>query len=599
MARKQLWYRTLGESSVVLGVIVAAGCSTPFSERATTELRQSVIDSSERELRHAAREPAPRDLQRVPSELAIPQERMAELEAMAGFRSYPPTVELSGRDLLGEPHDVGGAVRVSLQQAIASAVSNNLSLQVARLDPAIRQAQVVQAQATFDWVFFADFEWDLTDRPSVVPVINGVPIGAAAQTNQTVAYSTGIRKPLTSGGQFTATQGQTYVDQTGTVTSFEPDPSNAVFASFRYDQPLLRGFGSDVALSEIRLAQNLERDAVEALRTTLLDVINQTEGAYWELVRARHALQIQQRLLQRGIVTRDVLESRLGVDARPAEFSDAVARVEQRRASVIRAENRIRQASDQLKQLMNDPELNVGSEVLLAPIDEPIEQPIRFSLLESLNAALAMRPELQRAILAIDSASIRQVVARNTRLPLLNFSVEAMLLGLSDDVGDAYEDVAESRFLNWLMSLAFEQPLGNRAAEANYRARQLERLGATIRYREAVQQVVLEVKATLRNIDTNYRLIEQTRTGRITAAENLRTLQVLEETIASLSPDFLDLKFRRQDALAVAELEELQALVDYNTSLADLSRATGEALERNGIRFIVPDAGDFVGPDDR
>jgi outer membrane protein TolC len=598
MARKQAWYRAMGMPSVALSVIIV-GCSTPFSERATEELRQSVIDSSERELRHAAREPGPRDLQRVPSDLSLAPERMAELEKMAGLRSYPSDVEMTGHDLFGGSHELGTGVRVSLQQAIASAVGNNLTLQAARLDPAIRQAQVVAAQATFDWVFFADFEWNITDRPSVVPVINGVPVGAAAQTNQSVAYTTGIRKPLTSGGQFTASQGQTYLDQTERVTSFSPDPSNAAFASFRYDQPLLRGFGSDVALSEIRLALNVERDAIEALRTTLLDVINETEGAYWELVRARHSLQIQQRLLQRGIETRDVLESRLGVDARPAEFSDAVARVEQRRANVIRAENAIRQASDRLKQLMNDPELNVGSEVLLAPIDDPIEAPIRFSLLESMSAALAMRPELQRSILAIDSASIRQVVARNMRLPLLNFSVEAMLLGLSDDIGEAYEDVAESRFLNWLMSLAFEQPLGNRAAEANYRQRQLERLGATIRYREAVQQVVLEVKATLRNIDTNYRLIEQTRSARLAAAENLRTLLVLEETIASLSPDFLDLKFRRQDALAVAELEELRALVDYNTSLADLSRATGEALERNGIRFIVPDAGDFIGPDDR
>ena len=593
MTRKQLWYRASVASSASLAALVV-GCSTPFSERATGELRQSVIDSSERELRVAESDPSERSLQRVPTELSFPPERLAELETMAGPSSYPTTVTLTGDDLLGQTHETGNAIRVSLEQAIGSAVANNLALQIARLDPAIREAQVVQAQAAFDWVFFADFEWNVTDQPSTVPVINGVPVGAAARTRQSVAYSTGIRKPLTSGGQFTASQGQTYIDETAQGTTFSPDPSNSAFASFRYDQPLLRGFGSDVALSQIRLSENIERDAIEALRTTLLDVVNETEGAYWELVRARHSLQIQQRLLERGIQTRNVLESRLGVDARPAEYSDAVARVEQRRALVIRAENSIRQASDRLKQLMNDPELNVGTEVLLAPIDEPIEQPIRFSLLEALNAALAKRPELQRAILSIDNASIRQVVARNSRLPLLNFSVEALLLGLSDDVGDAYEDVAEAKFLNWLMSLAFEQPIGNRAAEANYRQRQLERLGATIQYREVVQQLVLEVKATLRNVGTNYRLIEQTRSARLAAAENLRTLLVLEETIASLSPEFLNLKFQRQDSLALAEIEELQALVDYNTSLADLSRATGEALERNGIRFIVPDAGEFL-----
>ena len=71
-------------------------------------------------------------------------------------------------------------------------------------------------------------------------------------------------------------------------------------------------------------------------------------------------------------------------------------------------------------------------------------------------------------------------------------------------------------------------------------------------------------------------------------------LNVLEETIASLTPDFLDLKLRRQEALASAEIDELDSLINYNTAIADLHRSTGTALDRNQIRFVVPDAGDYL-----
>ena len=125
------------------------------------------------------------------------------------------------------------------------------------------------------------------------------------------------------------------------------------------------------------------------------------------------------------------------------------------------------------------------------------------------------------------------------------------------------------------------------------RQRQLERMRSVIDYRSAVQSSVLRVKNALREVQTQYALIGQTRVSRIAAAENLRTLLVLEKTIASLSPDFLDLKFRRQEALAAAEVEEILALTNYNIAIAELSSATGRALERNRIRFVVPEGGTY------
>lgn len=507
---------------------------------------------------------------------------------MAGPGAYS-TADLPelGPDLLGGPTR---AFSINLEQAVARAVEQNLNVQSARLGPAISRQQVAAAEAAFDWVLFADLSWQKLDQPQAVPVINGIPIGSGVSKSDNLAYETGLRKPLTTGGAFTVSQGQGYRENDSPGVALFPDPAQSPYVALQLDQPLLRGFGADVTLAEVRLARNLERDTIYQLKESLLATTTEAERAFWSLELARQGLLIQQRLLERGIETRDILASRRVFDVRPAEYADAVATVERRRAEVIRAINALRSASDQLKAIVNDPELTAGGEALLVPADAPVDEAITFSLLDALTAAIDNRPELQRALLSIQDASIRREVADSLRLPLLDLTAQARFQGLSDDLGEGYEDIAESQFVDLIAGIRFEQPIGHRQGEARYRQRQLELMRASVEYRAAVQRIVLEVKRALRNVETNYKLIEQTRTARLAATENVRTLAVLERTTQALSPDFLDLKFRRQEALAAAELEEARALVDYQVALAELVAATGTALERNGISFVVPDA---------
>lgn len=619
MNQSARWYAKNPVVALLLaGVVVALGaCASPFEQRASENLRASVLDAAERELRPLDDAPEQRTLTRRASELSFDPEIEEELLRMAGPQTYreidavmagdikedltqqqideivaeEPMLIRSGEDLLGRETRL---FRLNLQRAIAAAVDNNLNVQSARISPAIGSADVIAAEAVFDWVFFANFNWDRTDEPNFVPVIGGIPVGTPAAVQDSVGYDTGIRRVLTSGGTLSISQGQQYRDSKTSGTQFNPDPGNRAFLSIDYTQPLLRGFGSDVALAEVRLARNSERRAVHELEQSLIETVTNVERAYWNLFFAQRSLQVQRRLLMRGIATRNVLRSRLEFDVRPAEFSDAVATVEQRRGLVIEAFNDVRQASDTLKALINDPELTVADETVLLAIDDPVSEPLTYSLLDAVSTGLDRRPEVRQALLSIDDASIRQTVASNARLPQLDLGFNATFQGLDEGVDDAYEDVGESRFVNWLLSLAFEQPIGNRAAEAGYRRSQLVRLQASVGYRSVVQQVVLQVKTALRDISTNYRLIEQRRTSRLAATENLRTLLVQERTIQSLTPDFLDLKFSRQELLAQAELDELRSLVEYNIALADYHAATGTALSRNRIRLVVPNADDAL-----
>lgn len=588
-------YRLLARTLLapLASLAFVGGCTPTFPD--AEPLRTSIRLDAEQALADASTNPEARTLQRTNRlrELGFSDQRLDELNRMGGPRAYDDqALGDLGTDLLGRASDTAPApLAISLRRAVNAAVDHNLDLQSARLTPAIAQADVVAADAAFDWVFFADFSWNGTDEPSRVPVVNGIPVGGGGSVNQSVAYNTGLRKQLVTGGEFSISQGQTYFDDSSPTTDFAPDPSNSANLTVGYNQPLLRNFGADTTLAQVRIARNAERNAVQSVRQSVIDTITETERAYWNLVLAERSYRILRRSLDRGIETRDRIEARLKVDARPAEFSDAQATVERRRSDLIRAANTLRRASDRLKVLMNDPNLPVGSEVVLVPLDLPVEEPLTYSLFDSLDLALRNRPDLAQALLSIDDASIRQQLAKNQTLPRLDFSIRGVAQGLDTGVDNAYDQIGDTDFVNWALGLNFEQAIGNRAAEASLRSAQLQRLQSVIAYERVRQNAVDQVVASLRSVVEQYQLIEQTRVERLASAENLRTLLALEKTIATLDANFLNLKLTRQDNLARAELSELQATIDYNIAIAELYRATGEAPERNRVEVVVPDPG--------
>jgi outer membrane protein len=290
-----------------------------------------------------------------------------------------------------------------------------------------------------------------------------------------------------------------------------------------------------------------------------------------------------------GVQVRDVLAKRRDFDASLADYSDAVATVEQRRATVIRAQRAVRAASDRLKQLINDPEMSLAGETIHLPTNELLDQPITYNLRESLLTAIDNRPEITRAGLFIADSDIRIALADNNRLPTLDLNAQAAFLGLDDSASGSYGEVGDLDFIDYVLGLAFQYPLGNRAADAGYRRTRLERSAAILNYQQAVQNVILDVKTALRNVISNYELIGATRSFRIAQAENLRALLVEEDTLASLTPEFLNLKFQRQEGLAIARRQEIEAIAAFDKAVSSLYRAMGIGLSMKNIKVEVSD----------
>ena len=563
-----------------------------------------MIRAIEVEIEHAKAHPEPltMDTNLDLTKLEIREDHLEQIENEFSTNGYleelrnaspdaqDPIAALVGEDLMGQPTKLIG---LTLEQAIAASAKNNLDVEIASFVPAISQSLLTQAQAQFDWLFFATAQY----QDSIIPQPGFAFAGPAAITQnitQAGDASAGVSRLLTTGGTIQITNAINYTNIESSFFGGTPVPNPANTSNIVLDvtQPLMQGFGRDTNLAEVHLARNAERSSVAALKSSLINASAETERAYWTLVLRYKELVIKSKLLERGIKVRDDIKARRVQDARQAQVADAVARVERRRSDLLIARTNLRNASDQLKLLMNDPALPVGSEALIVPRDDAISEPISYSLLDAITTGITSRPEMEIALLTIDDTTIRQQVAKNLRKPKLDITAQARLLGLNDSFQDAYTDAQSNRFIDdWLLGIRYEVPIGNRLNEAGYRKARLERMQAVVSYRQSAQTVVSEIKLALNAIVTNNALIEQTALSRVAQGEALRALIVEKElTNNGYSVERLNLELNQQESLANAEITEATALINYNTAIVDLYKAMGTSLERARIDFVVPDA---------
>jgi len=568
-------------------LLLASGCASPLSEPSDASQR-ALVDQLIRELREARdSDIGVQPFDRSPLEIDIDDRFMGDVRRIAGVPSYRGIPDEFGPDLLGQPQ----ATRpIDLQSTIRAAVEHNYALQFARLDPVVAEAGVVRAEAAFDWSLFASASYSDSETEQ----ISTSAFTPARDEREVIDASLGLRRQTALGGTLTVRQDFRYTDigteETGGI-SFTPNPSWQSTLTVRAEQPLLRGFGTDVAREGLLLARNAERDSLANLKASAINTVLETETAYWELYRARQNLKIVQRLLDRGEETQRQIRIRQEVDADPAEVADADARVQERRQTVIQSQTNVREVNDRLKIAMSDPRFPIAGEVLLLPADDPVDQAIEYGLYDAYQSALRRRPEVYQALLSLDNTAIRRRVAENGLLPQLDLTAQLSLNDLDDDFESALRDSYGLSRQSWLLGLDFELPIGNRAAEATRNERRVQQYQATIAYQNTVQGVIAEVRTSLRRAREAYERIGQAVSNRLAAANRLRVLDIQRETIAVNTPERLNLEFQAQERLAAAEQAEVGALVDYMVAIANLHAAMGTALERNGIRFILPDSG--------
>lgn len=503
----------------------------------------------------------------------------ADLEA--SVPSFPmtdtsPISAVEVRALIPDPNQVGNTdlpqrkqVYLSLEEAIRRTLRHSLQILVEGYNPAIKEAEVVEAESIFDAVFFLQAGYNNQDSASYSPYTNN-----AAQT-ETYSVNGGIRQLLPTGAmvQISSQLSQTFTDPYSSGI-FTPTWNCSQIAELR--QPLLRNFGLDVNRAQINIKKNDRKIGLYTFSRKVRQTLYDVNQRYWELVGRRRDLVISRELLEQTKQTLETLDKRRDIDALQVQIARTKALLGTREADFIRAVNAIGDAEDQLKNVINDPDLNLAQDIEIVPSDEPVVFPIVTDRLAEIQTAINYRPELQEARLTIENARIAVGVARNQLLPKLDALFRINFDGAEDDYGDALGRSLQGQYISYFVGIDFEVPIGNRKAEAVYRKGTLQLSQSLAALRRVIEEIILDVNVSVRQLRVS---AEQVRPSRESVEAARANIDALNARVESFDPPFLDTRLSAQETLANSRRALLQALVNYNIALANMERAKGTILK--------------------
>ncbi|MFQ5992370.1 MAG: TolC family protein, partial [Nitrospiraceae bacterium] len=450
----------------------------------------------------------------------------------------------------------------------------------------IRLTDIIFEQAKFDPTFEFTGRYDRNVRPLNRPILGFSTTSFQTEPEtfdeNTESLNAGLTQKLITGGDYDL-KFDILRNSVAGQTQFLFNPAYSPTLTLNISQPLLRDFGPSVNQTQIQIARNNAKVEDHVFFGQVLTVISTVEQAYWELVFANEGLKVAQAALRaaKELEKTNRAKAKAGlmaiVDVLQAEAAVA-SRVEQ----VIIAEKAIRDQQDQLRQLLNPSEQDMRQEVEVIPLDKPVQTLQAISLQETIDTAMERRPEVLQAHKNIDTSKLNARFAKNQLLPSLTIQGTGGLIGLGGTAtADSIDRTVSGDFYNLGAGLVLSYPLGNRSAWSQYNKRQLEARNAKVSLQSARQQVIIDVKEAVRRVQTDFKRIETTRSARILSEKQLQAEQ--ERLNVGLSTTRFVLEFQRD--LAIAQRNELRAVVDYNQSLANLARSQGITLEQYRIEL--------------
>ncbi|MCZ6445251.1 MAG: TolC family protein, partial [Planctomycetota bacterium] len=465
------------------------------------------------------------------------------------------------------PHQV----RLTLADCLRRALAGNYQVRIDGFAPAISTAQVVQAEAAFDTAFFANVSRDNRDTPTPSSLVSG--------DRDTTIVSGGIRKLLATGAAVTLSSTLNRTDAPGFAFNLL-NPSWAVDFQAELVQPLLRGFGIDFNRAQINISKNQRKIDEQGFRASVINILVTTEQAYWALVGARRDVVISAVLLAQANLTYRQIEARIDYDAYQTLLYQSDSSVKAREFEFIDVKNRVRNAEDQLLNLMNDGEFPLSANMEIIPSDGPTTVQIVRDRFHEVETALKNRPEILQTRHAVDTTRLQLGIAKNQALPQLDVTYRMTIQGLGGSADRAFDQMTSANFINHFVGLTFLWNFGERAERAGIRIAALQQSQAVLAYKRALDDIITDCKVALRNLNTNYEQLRPSYQGVIAASENLRSLEERQER---KSPAELNIILQAQTSLATARRALLTSVINYNIGIVDVERAKGTLTEYDNV----------------
>jgi outer membrane protein TolC len=387
-----------------------------------------------------------------------------------------------------------------------------------------------------------------------------------------------------------------------TVQAFSPQYDTSFFLEAKV--PLARGLIWNQEWTNVKVAGLAYSSSLEGFRTSLMDLVQITVDAYWNLIASRDQVFVAQKSLEtaRALLEQTKTQYEVGVVSR-VEVVESEAGVADRELQVIRSANVYRNSQDQIVNFVLGTELSGISDLHFSPTDDPAAfEPRTVNISRAVDRAFRNRPELQQVGLEIDQGEVNVKFAKNQRLPQLDAEFRYGYVGKAGDpnislnpafgsppntssFADAHNDFFKSEGAdNFRVMGRFSIPFPNTTARKRVVRNELELRRARTRETRLEQSIILEIRIAARTLLASFQAIEASERRRLAAAEQLRAERIRLEHGESTPFEVL----QRESDLVEAESEKIEALQVYRSSEVALERSQGTILDFHNV--VLDDA---------
>src|SRR6266576_2793159 len=503
----------------------------------------------------------------------------------------PPLAPLQGL----QDHASNGKLVLSLDDTIRLALANNTDIRLDHSQIDLAQNNLGRTHSPFDPVATSSFA-DTRAKSLTTSTLQGASIlSALTQTTQL-----GYKQTFLTG---TNLQTVFNANKFSTNSSFNTvNPALATVVQFAASQPLLRNFGLFPNRAPILIAQRNLKQARANFTSQVNNIILGIIGDYWSVVLARENLSVQQKSLDEAQKSYDHDKKALSLGALPPlDIYRSESQVASRRVGVIQGEYALKQAEDQFRQIIGA-DLDLATRVLdleLTDQPEPFGDLPNTDIATALARALANRSEFEaaRQQLASDELIIR--LAHNSLKPdrelsgfytgngvaghKFNTATPPQLITITG-LGDSLSQTLHFTYPAYGAALSLSLPVKKHSAEANLADADASRRRDQYQERRTNQNITLEVTNAVHALEQAKLSMEASKVALDLAQKSLRA----DERKYELGAETVFFVLDSQIVLAQAELNLIQAQVNFQVAVAQVDHATGDLLDHHHVQILDP-----------
>lgn len=470
-------------------------------------------------------------------------------------------------------YSAGEPLSLSLNEAIKMAVEKNLDVRVELYNPAQFEADINRNRSIYDPLLTLQTNFTDSTTTSASSV--------AGRANESVSYllNSSVSRLFWTGATASVYFNNSYASTNSTLST--PNYwQTGLGASI--SQPLLKNSGREATEIAINVSRMSKFASMERFNSRLLTTVSQVRNEYYKLHSLREEREVKKISLELARKILTDTQARVKAGVLPAmEILNAEFGAVSREKDLIDAERAVNDQVDVIKLLL---QIN-GNTGDVRTVDLPTRERFEVSEDDGIRKAIG-RPDIREQKHNLEITELQSRVFINKSRPELALTASASLTGLDNTYQRNLDKAFTFDYPVWSIGLNFVYPIGNTAAENDYRKSRLKTEQIALQIRSLEEGAVNDVRAAVRAITTGFKQIEVADRGRAFAEERLRSFIRKNEVGLATTKDVLDV----ENDLATSKSNQIKAVVAYANALTRYWQVTGELLEREGIRIVEGDA---------